>query len=238
MTVVPDTIAAMTPRRAWAAAFVSVILLLGGCSSTMSTPTPTAATPTGPELLASASTAMKAVTSAGFSLTVDGQLPAVTVQTAKGSLTAAGDAQGTATIVQFGQLIEVEFVLTGGELYLKGPTGGYTKVPAALAGSVYDPSAILDPDKGVAKVLSSVQNPTVTGTDGEAWQVSGTVPAAVAGGLVPGISTDVSAVFTIAMVGSQLTAATFTLTGADGKPATVTVTLTDLNAPVTITTPG
>ena len=123
----------------------------------MSTPTPTAATPTGPELLASASTAMKAVTSAGFSLTVDGQLPAVTVQTAKGSLTAAGDAQGTATIVQFGQLIEVEFVLTGGELYLKGPTGGFAKIPAALAGQVYDPSAILNPDKGVAAVGAFVR---------------------------------------------------------------------------------
>jgi len=228
----------MTPRRAFAAAFLAVAVLLGGCSSTTATPTATAATPTATDLLASSATAMKAVSSAGFTLTVDGQLPAVTVQTAKGSLTSAGDAQGTATIVQFGQLVEVEFVLVGGDLYLKGPTGGFTKVPAALAGSVYDPSAILNPDKGVAKVLSSVQNPTIIGTEGEAWQVSGTVPAAVAGGLVPGISTDVSAVFTIQMTGSQLIAATFTLDGADGKPAGVTVTLSDLGAPVTITKPG
>ena len=51
--------------------------------------------------------------------------------------------------------------------------------PAALAGGIYDPSAILNPDKGVPKVLTSVTNPTITGTDGEAWTVSGTVPAAV-----------------------------------------------------------
>ena len=98
----------------------------------------------------------------------------MTVQSAKGDLTAAGDAQGTATIIQFGQLIEVEFVLAGGELYIKGVTGGFTQVPAALAGSVYDPSAILDPDQGVAKVLSSVQSPTIAGTDGDSWLVSGT----------------------------------------------------------------
>ena len=83
-----------------------------------------------------------------------GSCRSITVQKAEGDLTAAGDAQGTATIVQFGQLIEAEFVLVDGQLYLKGPTGGFSQVPAALAGSVYDPSAILNPDKGVAKVLS------------------------------------------------------------------------------------
>ena len=77
-------------------------------------------------------------------------------------------------------------MLVGGELYIKGLTGGFTKVPAALAGSVYDPSAILDPDKGVAKVLSSVQNPTLTSSDGDSWVVSGTVPSGVAGGARPG----------------------------------------------------
>ena len=123
--------------------------------------------------------------------TVDGQLPSVTVQSAKGVLNADGDAQGTATIVQFGQLVEVEFVLAGGELYIKGVTGGFTQVPAALAGSVYDPSAILDPDRGVAKVLSSVQSPTIAGTEGDSWLVSGSVPADVAAGLVPGITADV-----------------------------------------------
>ncbi|MEP6562902.1 MAG: LppX_LprAFG lipoprotein, partial [Nakamurella sp.] len=160
------------------------------------------------------------------------------VQKADGVLTAAGDAQGTATIAQFGQLIEAEFVLAGDQLYLKGPTGGFSQVPAALAGSVYDPSAILNPDKGVAKVLSSVINPVISGTDGDAWLVTGTVPAAVAGGLVPGLNSDVDARFTIAMAGNQLSAAVFTLAGADGTPATVTVELSDLNAPVSITAPG
>lgn len=196
------------------------------------------ATPTATELLSASAAAMTAVSTASFTLAVDGQLPAVTIQTAKGALTAAGDAQGTATIVQFGQLVEVEFVLVGGELYLKGATGGFTQIPAALAGGIYDPSAILDPTKGVAKVLTSVQNPTLTGSEGDAWTVTGTVPAAVAAGIVPGITTDVGAVLTIAKTGSELTAAEFTLDGADGKPATVTVELADFNEPVTISPPG
>ena len=147
---------------------------------------------------------MSKVTSAHFTLAVDGQLPSIAVQKADGDLTAAGDAQGTASIVQLGQLIEAQFVLVGGELYIKGATGGFSQVPAALAGSIYDPSAILDPAKGVAKVESSVTNPTVTGTAGDAWLVSGTVPAAVVGNLVPGISTDVAAELTITMTDAQL----------------------------------
>lgn len=217
---------------------MAVLLVLTGCSSTTSTATPTAVALTAPEILAKSAAAMSSVTSASFTIAVDGQLPAVTVQSAQGDLTAAGDAQGSAKITQFGQLIEVEFVLVGGDLYIKGVTGGFTKVPAALAGSVYDPSAILNPDKGVAKVLSSVQNPTLTSSDDDSWVVTGTVPAAVAGGLVPGIATDVTGVFTIAMATGDLTAADLTLTGDDGKPATVKVELSNFNTPVSISPPG
>jgi lipoprotein LprG len=228
----------MTARRILAAGFVAILLALGACTSSGSSGVATAVTPTPTDLLSSSATAMSEVTSAHFTIKVAGELPSITVQQAEGDLTAAGDAQGTASIVQFGQLIEAEFVLVGGQLYLKGPTGGFSQVPAALAGSVYDPSAILDPDKGVAKVLRSVTNPTITGTDGEDWVVTGTVPADVAGGLVPGLNSDVDAQFTIAMAGAQLSGAVFTLDGADGKPATVTVDLSGLNEPVSITAPG
>jgi lipoprotein LprG len=228
----------MTARRILAIGFVAALLALSGCSSTGSSGVPTAVTPTPTELLASSSAAMAEVTSAHFALTVTGDLPSITVQRAEGDLTAAGDAQGTASIVQFGQLIEAEFVLVGGQLYLKGPTGGFSQVPAALAGSVYDPSAILNPDKGVAKVLGSVTNAAITGSDGSDWVVTGTVPADVAGGLVPGLNTAVDAQFTIAMSGAQLSGAVFTLDGADGQPGTVTVDLSELNTPVSIIAPG
>ena len=220
------------------AAAVTGIVTLTGCTSTTTTATPTAAALTAPEVLAKSAAAMADVTSTSFTIAVDGQLPAVTVQSAEGDLTAAGDAQGTAKITQFGQLLEVEFVLSGGDLYIKGLTGGFSQVPAALAGSVYDPSAILNPDKGVAKVLSSVQNPTLTSSDGDSWVVSGTVPTSVAAALVPGIDTDVTGVFTIEMSTGYLTAADLTLNGADDKPATVTIGLSNFNEPVSISPPG
>lgn len=218
---------------------IAVLLVgLAGCTSTTSTSTPTANPPTAAELLAESASAMATVSSAQFDLKVDGDLPAVTAQSVNGVLNDKGDAQGTATIVQFGQLIEVEFVLVDGALYLKGVTGGFAEVPSAVADSVYDPSAILDPDRGVAKVLSSITDPQITGSSDGAWTVSGTVPAAVVGGLVPGISTDVAAVLTIQMANKQLTGAVFTLDGADGQPATVTVTLSNLDEPVSISAPG
>ncbi len=217
-------------------ALAALVGLVAGCSSGTGG-SATAVTPAAGDLLGASSAAMAAVTSSGFTLAVDGQLPTVTVQTASGSLTAAGDATGTAKIVQFGQLIEVEFVLVGGDLYVKGVTGGFAKVPAALAGNLYDPSAILDPTRGLAKVLSSVRDPVITGSKDGSWVVTGTVPAAVIGGVVPGINTDVGSTLSIAMTGSQLTSGTFTLNGADGKPATVTVDLVDINTPVTISPP-
>jgi len=228
----------MNPRPALAGALALAIVLLSACTSTSSTATPTAAVPTATELLAKSSAAMAAVTSAKFTVAIDGQLPSVIVQSAQGDLTAAGDAQGNAKTMQFGQLVEVEFVLVGGDLYIKGPTGGFGKVPAALAGGIYDPSAILDPERGVAKVLTSVTSPTITSTDGGSWQVSGTVPAAVAAELVPGIANDVAALLTISMATSELTAAQFTLDGSNGKPATAKVELSDFNETVSISPPG
>ncbi len=217
---------------------LALLLAVGGCTSTTETATPTAVTPAVDTLLTDSAAAMAAVTSARFALTVEGELPAVPVQQAEGQLTATGDAQGSGTISQFGQLVEVEFVLIGGELYLKGATGGFAKVPSALAGNIYDPSVLLNPETGVSAMLSSVQNASITGTEGDAWQVSGTVPAAVAAGLVPGISSDVTAVLTIAMSGSQLTAAKLTVNGEGGAPATITVQLSEFNEPVTISPPG
>ena len=228
----------MNPRSALAGALALALVVLSACTSNSTTATPTVATLTATEVLAKSSAVMAAVTSAKFSLAIDGELPTVIVQSAQGDLTAAGDAQGTAKIVQLGQLIEVEFVLVGGDLYIKGPTGGFGKVPAALAGGIYDPSAILDPERGVAKVLTSVTNPTITSTDGGSWQVSGTVPAAVAAELVPGIANDVAALLTISMATSELTAAQFTLDGSDGKPATAKVELSDFNETVSISPPG
>ena len=226
-------------HRATAVGVAAVLVLLAGCTSGSSDPSPSTTAPPNPtELLTASAKAMSAVTSAHFALSVDGELPDLTVQKADGDLTAAGDAQGTATIKQFGQLIEVEFVLAGQKLYLKGPTGGFAQIPAALAGQLYDPSVILNPDKGVSAVLSSVTGATLVSSDDTTAVVSGTVPKDLAASLVPGINSDVKATFTIEQPLAELTSAQFELAGADSKPATVDVELSALNEAVTINPPA
>ena len=181
--------------------------------------------------------AMRAVTSAGFTIAVTGELPELTITKAAGVLTAGGDAQGTATALQFGQLLEVEFVVTGGDLYLKGPTGGYSKLAGVFADAVYDPTTILDPDTGVVKVLESMTDPVVAEVDG-AYRLTGGVPQAVAVGLAPGITTDVAATVTVDQASSRVSDLEFALAGADGKPASVGLTFADFDQAVTITPPS
>ena len=224
-------------RLLWSMLAASV--LVSGCgSSYTSAPASTSAVPTGAALLSTSAAAMKTVTSAHFTLAVTGKVPALQVQGAEGDLTSTGNAQGNAKITQFGQLVQVEFVFVGQDLYLKGAPGGFTKLAAALAGQVYDPTAILNADKGVAKMLASVKNPATPATAGSAYTVSGTVPKAIAASLVPGISTDVMGTFTIDQATSRLTHITLALTGADSKPAAVDMVLSDLNKVVTITAPA
>ena len=229
--------------RARLAALVLIgAIALAGCSSGGDSPTTTSSTaapvPAAADVMASAATAMRAVTSAHFHLTITGTLPDVPVQSAEGDLTSSGDAQGKATIQQFGQLLEVEFVFAGDTLYLKGPTGGFTEVPAALAGSVYDPTALLNPDTGVVKVLTSATGlGPVTTADGQ-YTVTGTVPKDVAASLAPGVATDVDATFTIDADDATVSAISFALAGSDGKPAEIELLLSDLNAPVTVTAPS
>ena len=219
----------------------ALIVVLGGCSSTppaSSTTTSAAALPTQAELLTASATATKAVTSAHFTLTVGGKLPDLQVQGAEGELTSAGDAEGNAKITEFGQLVQVDFVIVRKVLYLKGPTGGFTKLAAALAGQIYDPTAILSADKGVAAVLHQVITPGKPVPAGSSYTVTGTVPKATAAALVPGITSDGAGTFTIDKASSRLTDVTLRLAGSDGKPATVDLGLSDFNKPVTVSPPA
>ncbi|NUT52866.1 MAG: LppX_LprAFG lipoprotein [Saccharothrix sp.] len=215
----------MLPRRALIGSLV--LALVAGCTSSGG-----GSLPAGPDLLAKASAGMKSVTSSHFTIKVDGELPGVTVKDAEGDLNAAGESQGRAKVEQFGQLIEVEYVLVEQDLYFKGPTGGFTKLPAALAGQVYDPTAILDPDKGVARVLADARDAKTVSEDGGVAVVEATVPRDVVAGLVPGIDADVASRFSVR--DDKLEQALFTLPSG----AKVTIELSDFNKSVTVTPPA
>src|SRR3954452_24043468 len=122
-------------------------------------------------LLKDSATAMRDIKTAKFLITADGAISGLSLRRAEGTLTREGDAQGTAQIEQLGTAVDLTFVIVGDKIYIKGPTGGYQTLPLSLAATVYDPSAILNPDKGVAKLLSTATDAkteaseTVEGTD-------------------------------------------------------------------------
>ncbi|HEY4018340.1 MAG TPA: LppX_LprAFG lipoprotein [Pseudonocardiaceae bacterium] len=222
----------------------AALVVVAGCTGGAGNTAATTTTQGAQALLHTSSASMSAVTSVQFSLAVAGDLSAVPVHNATGSLTKAGDAKGSAQITEFGQLVQVDFVLIGDTFYIKGPTGGYQKLSASLAKSLFDPTAILDPNRGIAHVLASVQNPQPAGGDtvnGTAvTKVTGKVSGQVAGQLVPGISTDVNATLWLADDAKALPVkAEFVVPTTAGKSgATVDVTLTNYNQPVTVTAPA
>jgi lipoprotein LprG len=228
-------VTAMLFRRVTWCCFALVLAALVGCTAEPSA-TPTSA-PSGQELMTKVATAARTVTSAHFTIGITGTLPDVTVQSADGVLTSAGAAQGKFTIKQFGQLIEGNFVMLEKNLYLQVGTGGYTKIDAALASAVYDPTLILNPDKGIANVATNTSGVGAVTESGDSYVATGRVPKDVAAILAPGITADVDATWTVDKASSQPRSVALALTGSDGKPATITLTLTDLNVPATITAP-
>src|SRR5262245_51835558 len=130
------------------------------CSS--GEPSDSGSLPDGAGLLKDAAASTASAKSAHFTLTVNGELQDLPVKKAEGDLTreggSGGAAKGTVSMELMGSLFEGDFVLVDDSLYIKGPTGGWQKLPATLVRSLYDPAAILDPDRGVAHVLGSAQN--------------------------------------------------------------------------------
>lgn len=226
----------MVPWRTLLAAFALTAATVTGCSSGGDTSLPDAGS-----LLKDSAAATGGVTSTHFTLKVDGTVPGLSVHGLEGDLTKAngGGAKGTGTLELLGQVVDAEFVLVNGSLYVKGPTGGFQQIPAALSSSIYDPSAILDPQRGIPKVLAGVQNAKteaaedVNGTP--TYRVTGTVPKDALAGLLPGASADADAALWLRKDGGHLP-----VKASLGFPGggVVAVTLSDVDKPVTVTAPA
>lgn len=219
--------------RRLALALLSVLLGLavGGCSGGGQE------LPDAQQLLSRAADTMREVSSARFVLELAGSPSGLVIEGAQGQLTRQGEAVGSATVQQGGQLTELQFVLTDDTLYLKGPTGGFRELPASFASSVYDPSVILDPERGVAALLGRATNATteareqVNGVD--TYRVRATFPADVLGGLLPAVAQDTEGQVWIGAQRSYLVQARFELAG-----GAVIVRLSEFGAPVDIAPPS
>jgi lipoprotein LprG len=217
-----------------AALLVGLLTACGASPQQKKPPVPTL--PSGAALLSKSAKAMSTVKTTKFSIDVLGDVKAIPFKDAKGQLTKDGLAKGTAT-VEFGQVVEVEFVITPDSLYLRGPTGGFQKLPASAAGMVYDPKVILDPDKGISKVLGSAKNAKteareqVGGVD--TYRVRAEVAGSMLDKLVPGLTKDTNGLVWIATNGSHLVQAQFPAQG-----GSVLVQLSDFDSPADITAPA
>ncbi|WP_298177313.1 LppX_LprAFG lipoprotein [Saccharomonospora sp.] len=227
----------MTLRRILVGACALLVALTTtacGSDDAPSGPLPDAST-----LIRDAAAATRDIESTHFTIEVTGTIPGLAVRSLDGDLTRSGEAQGTGTIEQVGQLVEVSFVLVDDTLHLKGPTGGYQEIPAALSSSIYDPSAVLDPERGVAKLLTSLREPRTEGTDEldgvSTYKVSGSLAKDVLSGVVPGADGDADVTFWLSADDEHLPVkASATLS----DEASVDITLSEVNAPVTVEPPA
>ncbi|MGH3751527.1 MAG: LppX_LprAFG lipoprotein [Pseudonocardiaceae bacterium] len=192
--------------------------------------------PDGAQLLTDSATAMRTVNSTRFAIDTQGTVPEIRLRSANGQLTREGSAKGTAKINQGGQVLELEFVILGDRLYLRPPTGPVQRLPLSFASAVYDPSVILNPDRGIASVLASGTGATtedreqVGGVD--SYRLRVTFPAQPLGTLIPGPALEKTGQVWIAVQGSRLVQAQFPAT--DG---TITVRFSEYDVPVEITAP-
>ncbi len=209
-----------------------IIVLVTSCSSGQQ-----ANLPNGAALLADSAKAMREVTTTHFAVNVEGNSPGVQLRSAEGQLTRAGSAKGIAKVDEGAQLLELQFVIIGQDLYLRPPTGPVQKLPLSFAGAVYDPSVILNPDRGIAAALASGTGPTtetreqVDGVD--TYQLQVKFPAQPLGSLVPELAQDKTSEIWVAAQGSRLVKAQFPTTY-----GSATVHFADFDAPVDITPPS
>jgi lipoprotein LprG len=198
--------------------------------------------PAADTLLRDSAAAMRDVRTVTFGIEADGTISGLSLRRAGGTLTKEGSAKGTVQVVLSGLTLEFEFVVLGDSIYLKGLTGGWQKQPLELAATVYDPSVILDPDRGIAKVLSTATDAhteaqeKVGGVD--AYRVAAKLDAQAVSPIVPGTGDGVTGKFWIAKDSKRLLKTTIAVPASGGgQGATVTVTFSQFDAPATINAP-
>jgi lipoprotein LprG len=106
----------------------------------------------------------------------------------------------------------------------------------------YDPSAILDPNRGVALLLTKATNPQTEAKDSvagqDAYRVKATLPKDAAASLVPGLGKDVTGEVWVAASDHKLLKVKADVPAASGAGnGTVTATFSQFNVPFQITAP-
>jgi lipoprotein LprG len=228
------------PLRALLALLTPVLLVLG--VSACSKDEDPNALPNGSTLISESAEAMRNVQSAHIVIDIEGTISSLPIKQAQGDLKRNGDAKGDIQLQQFGQLIQLDFVLLGGDAYLKFPTGGWQKQAGGTSAFPYDPSAILDPERGVAKLLATATNARTEGSETvggvDTYRVAVDFDNTAASVLVPGVPAGVKGhVWLDKQTKRMVKAVVNSPASGSTEAATMTVTLTNIDAPVTISAP-
>jgi len=226
--------------------FLAVALLIAASLAGCSKDKQSGDLPNGATLISDAAAKTRTIKFAHIKIDTEGEVSGLPVRRAEGDLLRSGDAKGSIQLAQLGVLVEYQFVVLGKDIYLKGVTGPYQKIDASVAAQIYDPTAILDPDRGIAKVLSTATNPTTEAqekVDGkDAYRVAVGLSGDAVAALVPNIQGQVTGKIWIDKNTKDMLEAVLTVPGPtsgpnSGKSGTVTITETNIDVPVTVSAP-
>jgi lipoprotein LprG len=211
------------------------LLALSGCSSK-----PAANLPDGATLVSQSATAMRAVTTAHIKIESSGKIGSIPFSAAEGDVTKTGDAKGKITVALAGSAVGVQFVVKDSNFYLN-ITGNWQKASAADVATYYDPRGILDPDKGVAKVLATATGASTEDTENvngvDTYRISVKLDNTAIASVVPSVPVGTTAKIWVDQKSNQLVKAELDIPASGGGPGTVTITLSDLDKPVTVNAP-
>lgn len=165
-------------------ALLLTIGLVGGCAG--SPPLPPAQ-----DYVSAAAESLVSLRSVRFTLGVNGVVTGLPVRGLDGDVSLDGGAVGNADLQDDFERVKVKYRLSGSEITLSGPRGEHV-IPAS---EPYTPAAMLGPEGGLRRLLTGA-----TELRGERWErvqdtesfrIAAKVPAAVIGGIVPEIKSDV-----------------------------------------------
>jgi lipoprotein LprG len=171
-------------------ALFAAALLIAGCSS--SSEKSTESLPDAATLLKDSSQATRDLKSVHLELSVEGEIKELPIKTLGGDLTntPAVAAQGKAKLLFQGSDVDADFSVVDGVLYVAlSPDSWIDMGPAS---DIYDVSAILNPDTGLANVLANFSDPKSDSTETingvETVKVTGQVSADAVNKIAPPIA--------------------------------------------------
>jgi lipoprotein LprG len=198
--------------------------------------------PPGGQLLQQAANVLRDVTSLGFTLRTSGN-PDVSVKSVDAKLLKNGNSQGSVQVTELGMPIQLDFVVLGKTVHFKGLTGGWQEQPLSTVAGIYDPSAVLDPDRGLVQLLLTAKNAETRGKERvagqECYRVHATLAQAALARLVPGMNADAPADIWVSTSDKHVLKAEVAVPAkGGGKPGKVTIAFADFGTPFTITAPA